>query len=83
MRAHEKTAIRGDRGFLVFCGEGVLYGHFHTRFELAALGLAHAAAAFFAGFFVVADALHVLDEAFLLTEFLEAAEHLLSRLVAA
>jgi hypothetical protein len=46
-------------------------------------GLARAAAALFAGLLVVRDALDVLGETFFLTQFLEAAEHLLGRLIAA
>ena len=79
----KKTAVQGDRGFWFLHWGVELHGHFHTGFELAALGLAHAAAAFFAGLFEIGNSLHVFDEAFLFAEFFEAAEHLLGGLVAA
>src|SRR3954447_9850508 len=46
-------------------------------------GLARAAAALFAGLLVIRDALDVLGQTFLFAHLLEAAEHLLGRLIAA
>ena len=57
--------------------------HFEADAELAGLGFALAAAAFFGRFFVVGDALHILDEAFLFAKFFEAAQHLFGGFIAA
>ena len=57
--------------------------HFEADLELPGGGFPHATAAFFAGLFVVADALHVLDETFFFAQLLEAAEHLFGGLIAA
>ncbi len=77
------SVVRGQRPMAGGKQLGSRGLHFEADAELAAGGFAHAPAAFFAGLFVVADAFHVLDEAFFFTKLFEAAQHLFGGFIAA